>query len=159
MCIRDRDTTEASLTYKTNCDLGDYVYMNPQMPHKWQLGSGIEPHLHWWQTTAALPNWLIQYRWQRNGEAKTTAWTDFPLTTTVFTWTTGTLGQISENGAITPPTGYSLSDIIQFRVIRDVANASGAFAGAEAGSVDADALSFDFHYLIDTVGSREEFSK
>ena len=153
------DDDEASTTFKTNCDTGDYVYMNPQMQHAWKMGTDIHPHLHWWQTTSAQPNWLIQYRWQRNGEAKTTAWTDLPLTVNSFTYTAGTLGQITNGANITPPSGYSISDIIQFRVIRDVANDSGEFAGAETGSVDADAVSFDYHYQIDTMGSRQEYIK
>ena len=155
-----QDDTEASITFKTTCDTGDYIYMNPQMSHRWKLGTAIHPHLHWWQTTAAQPNWLVQYRWQRNGQAKTTVWTDCPLTVNTYTWSTGTLCQITDaTTPITPPADYSLSDIIQFRVIRDVANDSGEFDGAESNSVDADALSFDYHFEIDTMGSREEYVK
>jgi len=148
------DPVEASVRFKTTCDLDDYVYMNPQMPHTWKIGTNILPHLHWWQTTAAQPNWLLQYRWQRNGQLKTTVWTYLPITINVFLWTTGTLDQITSSEAVTPPAGYSISDIIQFRVLRDVANVSGEFSGAESSSVDADAMSFDYHHEIDTMGTK-----
>jgi hypothetical protein len=155
-----RDSVEASLTFKTTCDLGDYVYMNTQMPHRWKLGTDISPHLHWWQTSSAQPNWLVQYRWQRNGETKNPAWTYHALTVNAFNYASGTLCQITAGAAkVTPPAGYNLSDVVQFRILRDVANVSGAFAGAEAGSVDADGVSFDFHFEIDTAGSREILSK
>ena len=154
------NNTEASVIFTTNCDTGDYIYMSPQMQHSWKLGSDIHPHLHWIQTTASQPNWLIQYRWQRNGQTKTTAWTDYALDTSVFTWVTGALLQITEGATkITPPTGYGISDIVQFRIIRDVNNDSGAFVGAETNSVDTESVSFDYHFQIDTLGSRTEFTK
>jgi len=153
------DSAEAAVTFKTTCDTGDYVYMKPQIPHQWKLGSSIYPHVHWWQTTAAQPNWLVQYRWQRNGQAKTTVWTDYPLNTNQYTWESGTLIQLTYGAALAPPANYSMSDIIQLRLIRDVANTQGEFVGAESSSVDADALSLDFHYEIDTSGSRAQYTK
>jgi hypothetical protein len=156
------DNTESSVTFKSTCDTGDWAWMNVQMSHSWKQVSGanVHPHIHWWQTSANTPNWLVQYRWQRNGDAKTTAWTDFALTTNAFTYVSGTLCQITgDPTGIAPPTGFSISDIIQLRIIRDVANGSGAFSGAETSPIDQDAISVDLHYEKNTVGSRQEFVK
>lgn len=154
------NTTESTLDYTTVATLNDYVIVNYQMSHKWKAGSTIHPHIHWQQTGAGIPNWLIQYRWQRNGQAKTTAWTNFKCNNAnAFTYTSGTLNQISYDSGITPPSGYSLSDIIQFRVIRDTGNASGVFAGIDIYSGIASITGVDIHYEQDTLGSRLEYSK
>ena len=152
---------EASVTFDNDTNLTDYLYFSPQMPHKWKLGTVIYPHLHWWQTTTNQPNWLLQYRWQKNDGLKTTTWTYLPLDAEIFTWSTGTLNQISYNATgITPPSGYSISDIIQFRLLRDVADTSGEWGStAETSPVSADAVSFDYHYEIDSLGSRDEYTK
>lgn len=44
----------------------------------------------------------------------------------------GTIHQISRTVAgITPPGGSTISDIVQFRILRDTTNASGEFGGAD----------------------------
>ena len=71
---------------------------------------------------ANVPNWLLQYRWQTQGAAKTTAWTSAKYSTHAATYTSGTINQITKWAAIAPPTGAGLSDIVQFRILRDTAN-------------------------------------
>jgi hypothetical protein len=150
---------EGSLTFKNNAALADYVNINTQINHDWQLGSNLRPHVHWWQVSANTPNWLMEFRWQRNGEAKNTVWTRVAWAVNVFTYTAGDLNQITGFPSITPPAGYGLSDIVQQRLFRDNANASGLFAGADPEASDVDATSFDIHKDVDTVGSRTPFSK
>jgi hypothetical protein len=150
---------EGSITFEDNALITDYVVMSQQINHDWQLGTDIRPHFHWWQVSANMPNWLLQYRWQRNGEAKTTAWTSSAFDANAFTYTAGTLTQITSFPDIVPPTGYGLSDVIQMRLIRDSTNVSGLFAGADPEAADVDAVSMDFHKQINTVGSRQPFSK
>lgn len=154
-----QDLTEGALVFKTTCDLNDWAIMNVQINHDWKLGSNVKPHIHWWQAQNATPNWLIEYRWQRNGQAKTTAWTRAICNSNVYTYTSGTLNQISGFPVITPPTNYSLSDILQIRFIRDVANGSGLFAGADPYTVNVSATSADVHIEVDMFGSRQEYSK
>lgn len=150
---------EGSLTFKSNATTADYVVANPQINHDWKYGTNLHVHFHWWQVSANFPNWLLQYRWQRNGQAKTTAWTSVIPAEQTFTYVSGTLCQITEFVEITPPANYGISDILQMRLLRDTTNASGLFAGADPESSDVDAVSFDFHKQIDTVGSREEYAK
>jgi hypothetical protein len=155
------DQAEAAIEAKTSARYPtDYVVTNHQLNHDWKNGSVIFPHLHWWQTTANTPHWVIAHRWQRQGQAKTTAWTPLRWTTNAFTWTSGTLNQISAFGGITPPVGYGqVSDIVQFRVHRDYTNASGLFTGGDPVAASQWMVNFDTHIECDTSGSRGEYTK
>lgn len=154
-----RNSAEGSLTFKTSARFPtDYVGTEHQLNHDWDAGTNIHPHLHWWQISANYPNWLLQYRWQKMGAAKTTSWTTAVVAEHVFTYTSGTLNQISEFTEITPPEGYGeVSDIVQYKIFRDVTNVSTVFAGADPESSDVDALNFDSHIRIDSLGSDEEY--
>ena len=105
-----------------------------------------------------MPNFLLKYRWQIQGGAKTTAWTSLVVTTNAASWTTGTLNQITHAAAITPPTGAALSDVIEVQVFRDTGNDSGLFA-ADPYTATVGITFIDFHIEVDTTGSRTEYSK
>lgn len=148
-------TAEASARYPT-----DYLTTNWQINHDWELGSVIAPHTHWWQTTTNMPNWVLGYRWQKQGDIKTTSWTHIPWDANRATWTAGTLNQITGFPDITPPVGYGqVSDIVQVRLYRDVTNVSTLFAGAETSPVDQDIVNLDVHIQVNTLGSRQEYVK
>lgn len=154
-----QDFTESALTFKTNAVITDYAITNVQINHDWKAGSSVTPHIHWWQTENNVPNWLIQYRWQKNGQAKTTTWTSKAWTVNAFTYASGTLNQITSFGSIAPPANYSISDILQLRFIRDTANASTLFAGADPFTTDVSATSADVHIEVDMLGSHSEYTK
>ena len=151
--------TENTIDFNNACTLSDYLFLNYQMSHKWEAGSTLFPHIHYEQSNNNIPNFLFQYRWQRQGQAKTTAWTNAICNVNVFTYTSGTLNQIADSVSITPPTNYGMSDIIEFRIIRDTANASGLFAGADTYTGTVSITSVDIHYKMDTLGSRTEYTK
>jgi hypothetical protein len=150
---------EASVTFENGARITDYVTMDIQLNHDWAVGTPVYPHLHWWQASATLPNWLIQYRWQVNGGTKTTAWTSAARASEAFTYSSGTLNQITKFPTITPPSGSGLSDILQVRIIRDKINTSGLFGGSDGLAANVDAVSFDIHKKIDGFGSNEEYVK
>jgi hypothetical protein len=154
-----QDLTEGTLDFKNNCDLNDWALMNVQVNHDWKSGSDVEPHIHWFQNANNTPNWLIQYRWQRSCNTKTTTWTSKKYTTNACTYASGTIHQITSFGAITPPSGYGISDILQIRILRDTANASTLFTGADPYAGDAEAISFDVHIEVDMLGSRQLYVK
>ena len=154
-----QDFAEGTLDFKNNCDLNDYAVMNIQINHDYKLGTTVHPHIHWFQKENKTPNWLVQYRWQYNGASKTTSWTNLPLTSNAFTYTSGDFVQITGGNEITPATSIDVSSILQIRIIRDVANASGLFAGTDTYTGDAEALNFDIHIEIDSFGSNLEYSK
>lgn len=154
-----QDFTESALIYKTNATTSDYAISNIQLNHDWKAGSAINPHIHWWQTENNTPNLMIQYRWQKNGSAKTTAWSSLPWAANAFTWTAGTLNQITGFGSISAPVGYGISDILQIRFMRDSTNASGLFAGADPFTTDVSTTSADVHIEVDMLGSHQEYIK
>ncbi len=141
----------------------DYLTMTVQMSHRWKTGTAIYPHLHWWQTAATMPNLMIGYRWQYENKAKTTGWTNLAHSGNVFTWSTGTLNQITKFGSITPSGSAALSDCVQFRIYRDVGGASTDYTGKpENDGTTQDnvyAVSFDIHFEIDQAGSDTEYVK
>lgn len=155
-----QNLAEGTLTFKASARYPtDYVSYSLQLNHDWDKGN-VEFHIHWFETSSANVNWLIEYRWQVNGQAKTAAWTPLPLNTRVFAYTAGTLVQINDCSAtITPPGTVNVSDFFQVRLYRDYTNVSTLFAGAEASGLDVDALAADMHRQSDTMGSRVEYNK
>ena len=155
----DYNFEEGTVDFANNADLGDYVVMNVQVNHDWDETTPIKPHIHWFQSQDAIPNWLIQYRWQTNGQAKTTAWVDRACQEGVFTYSSGTIINICSFGEIAIPANVGTSDILQIRLLRDTDNDSGEFAGEDAYTGTVSGLNFDVHIAIDTLGSRSEFTK
>lgn len=148
-------TAEATARYPT-----DYIFSSWQLNHDWIPGTIIFPHIHWWQTTVNMPNWILAYRWQAQGQAKVTDWTDTPWNHNVFTYEAGTLNQITRFPGITPPANYGqVSDIVQIRLYRDVTNVSTLFDGAETSPVDQDLVNTDVHLQVDMLGSDLEYTK
>jgi len=152
---------EASITVKTSARYPtDFMVMNIQLNHDWSLGTSLGPHLHWWQTTTNTPNWLLGYRWQKENAAKTTAWTLTKWANTNWSWSSGTLNQITLFPDIAAPVGYGqVSDIVQIKLWRDYTNASGLFTGTDPVAANQDILHFDSHIQVDMLGSRSEYLK
>jgi hypothetical protein len=154
------NTTEGCLTFAANTTLSDFVIMNIQMSHGWKIGTVVYPHLHWLEEDKTnIPNWLISYRWQINGAAKTSSWTYQAWTSLASAPAVG-LNQIAKFGdGISPPVGAGLSDILQIKLFRDTANASTKFKGADPLNDTASVWSFDIHYEKDQTGSDSEYVK
>lgn len=140
----------------------DYIWGSWQLNHDWVLGTTVEAHLHWEQTTANTPNWLFAYRWQRQGKEKTTAWSLMPWTVNAFAWDVAytTLDQITSFGEITPPAGYGqVSDIIQIRLYRDYTNVSTLFTGGDPVNAGQAFVNIDGHINVDMLGSHQRYIK
>jgi hypothetical protein len=155
------NVTEGTADYADNCvAANDYKITNVQLNHDRDLSQNIHPHLHWFQSSASVPNWLLEYRWQVLNGAKVTAWTPLAMNTQAFAYTAGTtIHQLSESAEIAPLGGTIISDIVQFRICRDTGNVSGLFAGADPLVGNARALSFDVHIMINSIGSTDELAK
>jgi len=135
---------------------GDEVLVTIQMPHKWKLESTIYPHIHFMCMSDVDPsdNFGIEfeYTWADINE-------DFPANTTLVTTDIPTgvdtdnmhkVANVTASGI--SGTGHSLSSVLLCRIKR-VAASSDDYAGGVA------ILDFDIHYEIDTVGSRQEYTK
>ncbi len=152
--------TEGTIGLQTSCDYAnDYLIANFQLNHDRKTLAPIYPHVHWFQTQNNTPNFLFQYRWQLNGAAKTTGWSNLKMTTNAFTYVSGTLNQITYGLGITPPAGDDVSTILQVRFTRDKTNASGAFTGSDTHTATADVTSLDIHIEVDMLGSHTEYTK
>lgn len=154
------NSTESTVEFNTISNLSDYMFVNVQLNHSWEVGSVIYPHLHTESTSTLVPNWLFQYRWQIRGGNKVTTWTNLACNTALFTLDGVVNQQVIAPAGITPPVGAGISDIIQFRILRDNANNSGVFSGADPLNAVASIVSFDVHIKIDTPqGSRTMSAK
>lgn len=151
--------TENTADFLSTALTTDYIPLSFQFSHARKNGAQVFPHIHYEQTSAQIPNWMLQYRWQLNGGTKTTSWTNLKCNTNVFTYTSGVLNQIANGAAITPPANDNISDVLQIRVIRDTNNTSGLFAGADPLGSTASVTATDVHYEKDTIGSRSEYAK
>lgn len=154
------DLAEGTVLFSDSCQIADdYIIINMQLNHDKELQGNIYPHLHWFQSSADVPNWIIYYRWHENGAAKTTAWTPLAHTTSAFSWTSGTILQITKFGTISPPANSGVSAIVQFRLARDTDNDSTLFTGADTVAGNVSALSFDCHLQTNSLGSTDEYTK
>lgn len=117
------------------------------MPHEWLEKDNIKPHIHWPQDVGGNVNWLLAYKKIRNGEDVTieVSYGSHTLLagTEVFTYTSGTIAQITSFGEI-DMTDMRAADLVHVVLFKDSANTSGEFAGAD----NDDRLSYemDVHY-------------
>jgi hypothetical protein len=164
-----RNNTEGTVDFAYNASYNatfssaDAMFLNIQLNHDKDLTASIYPHIHWVQEKNYSPNFLLEYRWQKNGGTKTTAWTKLKCNTLTYTYSSGSLNQISYAPAIAVPVGTALSDIVQFRIFRDTTNASALFTGNcpynTGGNATASVLAFDCHFMINSIGSNDEYTK
>lgn len=141
----------------------DALYFSVQMPHSWKAGTNIFPHIHWTPITVGetgknVVYWELEYVWANNGET-------FPSSTIVISGTT-IVPELSGNlvahrhyiTKLGPDTGMdasgkTISSMIICRIARRGGNALDTYDG------NAGAMEFDFHYQLDTFGSRSEYEK
>ena len=132
------------------------VFFVVQIPHDWDEGTDINPHVHWVPFggggAGEKVRWGIEYTWADAGES---------LSNTSFSYGedhTPAETIVNSRHYITPltalsGTGKEISSILACRLFRDAA------AGTDTYTTDAIMLSVDFHYQRNTDGSRSEYSK
>jgi hypothetical protein len=125
-----------------------------QMPHGWDEGTTISPHVHWSKTTSAAGGvvWQFRYRIASVGDTLTD-WSD---------WADGTDEVGPTDVAYTHSlasfpdldmTGFGISCMILWQLQRD------PLAAGDTYGADAALWEFDIHYQQDQPGSRREFLK
>ncbi|MBA4318355.1 MAG: hypothetical protein C0412_08135 [Flavobacterium sp.] len=128
-----------------------------QLPHSWKEGTILYPHIHWLPkaSEAGTVEWNLDYSWQ-NYDATT------PLVFATYTTSTVTVAGpfVANTHRITPlassglnGAGKKISSILICKIWRNSSNTGDTYRD------DAGLLSLDFHYQIDTVGSRAEYVK
>ncbi len=128
------------------------LYFSIQVPHNWRYGTDLRGHVHWCpiNTDAGNVVWGLEYSMAKIGSV-------FPNTTlttgTGAAATTAYEHTLTEVGDIDMSAVDNVSSMVLCRVYRDAANAADTYAS------DAALLEIDFHYQIDSLGSRDEYLK
>jgi len=130
-----------------------------QLPHNWKEGTKIFPHLHWSPDGNGTGNieWNFEYSWQNYTTPTPSV---FPpinpnvvISTGPFTANTHNITALTVDNVGLDATGKKISSILVCRIWRNGSNANDTF------NQDAGLLFLDFHYQLDTFGSREEYVK
>ncbi len=130
--------------------INDLIIWCYQYPHACKAAGAMKLHIHWEQPNSNKVVWTLRYRIQSNNAAKTTDWTEVTANSdddSVFTYSTGTLNQITELASI-DMTGAGISATVQFRLAR-----------TDSTATDIDATFIDAHVERDMIGSRAEYVK
>ena len=135
------------------------IAMTFEFQHAKYLGGAVTPHLHWVQAKNAIPNWLIAYRWYNNGSDPTGAFTLAIPDSSIFTYSSGSIMQLTNWLPIAAPANETLSSVLDVILYRDSANASTLFTGADPYTGSAAAKEFDIHYQRDSIGSVTKSTK
>ena len=153
----DFDYAEGTVNYATNSRYPNEALFHPfQMSHKQMESSNVYFHVHWLQEENNIPNWLLRYRTWENGQTAG-AYTNVEYTDNVFTYTSGTILQITTFPAFASASG--VSNCVDCILYRDTDNDSGLFAGSDPYTGLAKLKFADLHYEIDSTGSFSEYSK
>lgn len=161
----DFDYTNVGLNFQYNSryHANDQMTIICQFSHSKLLDSTVKLHVHWAQVKDQTPNMLIEYRWYNNNDTIPAAWTQVVADSMVYTYVAGTLAQISEWAALSPPANENLSSILEIKFFRDTNNGSGVFAGNcpynIGGNTSLLIKELDIHYQIDGFGSNLEYTK
>lgn len=138
--------------YLFDAGTNEEAYITCQMPHNWSEGTNLKPHVHWVTTASGVVVWRLEYRWTNVGELIPGSFTATTASTPIFSWSTGSLHNIT---AFTDINGDSktLSSMLQIKLTRLAED------GADTYGSDALALELDIHYQIDSIGSTQEYVK
>ena len=135
----------------------DEMYFLVQLPHSWKEGTDIHAHIHWVPSEngsagPTVPCWGLQYAWLNIGETFTAYTTIYGTTTVPDEVLVKSRQYLTPLGSISG-SGKKISSMLVCRIFRDGSNVTDTYGGL------AGALEVDFHYQLDTFGSRQEFEK
>lgn len=130
-----------------------------QLPHSWKEGTAIYPHLHWTPKATGTGNveWNFEYTWVNYNSSTPEVFpaitTSVVLSSGPFTANTHLITPLTSGNAGISASGKKISSILVCRIWRNSSNSNDTYA-ANAGL-----LFLDFHYELDTFGSRDEYAK
>ena len=156
----DYNYTELTVDFSATARyLNEPVGVVFQMAHAKLLDSPVYPHLHWIQEEDHIPNWLIAFRWYKNGQLVPSTWTLAKYTTHEYTYASGALAQYTNFPGISAPAAETVSSMLEIKLYRDSANTSTKFAGADPYTSSAKAKELDVHIQLDSLGSNGQLTK
>ena len=154
-----QNLSEGTIDFADDCTLSDYLLLNMQINHNWDMVTPMDTHVHWKQNSDDVPNLLRAHRWQVNGQPWVSDWTYTKHSESKFSVDATPLLQITDFPEITVPDPIGVSSILQVRFYRDTNNDSGLFSGVDTYSGDLQAVFLDGHKTVDMLGSSEEYTK
>jgi hypothetical protein len=128
------------------------LFFMAQLPHGWQEGTDIEPHIHWSPSATANTGnviWGLEYTWTNIDGA---IGNSTIITLTAAADGTGRKNVMSDYTTI-DATGKTISSQIHGRIFRDATNVLDTYPDPSF------LLELDFHYRQDSLGSPLEHSK
>lgn len=124
--------------------------------HEFKIGTGVEwyPHIHWAQSNSGDVLWQLEYKFWSANTAEPVSYTTLQSTAKEFTYTSGTLHQISEFTPIDMSSYISTAIMCKVRISRVGGDVSDTYTG------DVRFMGFDFHVPINQPsGSRQIYIK
>jgi hypothetical protein len=146
----DFDYTNIGLLFPQN-DNAEKIFITDQTSHSLKPRSILKPHVHWIQTTLNIAGWKMQYRFYENGTTPPSFSATQSITGSVFTYTSGTILQISRF----PEIDLDALNLDGLSIFFDV------IFWREDNLITGDVLmkGFDFHFQEDGMGSIQEYVK
>jgi hypothetical protein len=144
----DYDFTNIGLLFPRN-DVTEIVYITVQMPHAWQIGSTIYPHLHIVQSRNEQATFRMEYKWYDIGDTVPTTWSTYDMNTYAMPYTSGSISNIVKGSGGISGIGKGISSILKIKLFRN--------DNVYVGDILAD--QFDIHILKDSFGSQLEYEK
>ena len=145
----DRSSDDGLLLFSPT--ITERVFVTAQMPHAWQEGTDIYPHVHWSPTNTNTGDvvWRLSYQIASVNGTFSGTWT----TDDIIVAADGTAEkhQVDSFTAI-KMTGHTQSCIIKWKIERIGGD------GSDTYNADARLLEFDFHYEKYRFGSKAEFA-
>jgi hypothetical protein len=146
----DFDFVNLGLLFPEN-DTSEKVYILDQMWHIKKLGTSLRLHIHFVQNSVNVPKFVCEYRFYNNGET-IPGWTTIDTDSgpgLVFTYTSGSIVNLARFPDIPSPSGENVSAILDLIIYRNDSNVTG----------DVLVKYIDYHFQVDSDGSRQEFVK
>lgn len=149
-------TGSAIATYLYEFAKNDIAYFTVQLPHSYKQGTDIHAHIHWTpglrgnEENGATVGWKVDYAWANiDGTFGAMATADLSDACDG----TDNKHQMTPVGVLTG-TNKTISSMLICNVKRTDTGADDTWAGTLSGQLPM-ILEIDFHYEIDTLGSRD----
>lgn len=129
------------------------------MPHNWKEETSLHPHVHWIPKANGgadkKVSWGFEYTWFDIGEVLGNTTIDYADDTEEGDSVLLANKHYETDFSAIDGTGHTISSMLSCRIFRDATGAG----GTDDYDDDAGLLEMDFHYEIDTIGSRREHVK
>ena len=151
--------SQGILTYQFDDSAEEELYFAVQIPHAWKQGTNLHPHVHWSPTVNGGVGEVVSWGLEYSFAEITNVFPDSVLMYGNEPIHSGDLvakrHYLTELGIIDMTAVDSVSPMILCRIFRD---ATGSGKTDDYGN-DVALLEIDFHFEIDDIGSRTEYTK